>query len=199
MLKHTTYGAPARLSDLLLFEIYPDYSRDTLTIYAPSAALEPGCVLMDNGDGTLSPWAAAAEGSDPAAAGILLAHVDVSASNVQAPVLARGALVSGSALIWPADLADAKKAAAIATLKTLGIVVRTIPAYSGNTTSAGSAGDNGSSAVTSGGVSSGGSGGDSGTSSGNVSSGGTSSGGSGGDNGSGGGDVSSGGTSSGGN
>ena len=63
-----TYEAPELLGELLLFEISPDYCRDSLSIKAPSAALAMGTVLMVNADGTLSPWAAAAEPEDDAPA-----------------------------------------------------------------------------------------------------------------------------------
>ena len=113
-----TYEAPELLGELLLFEISPDYCRDSLSIKAPSAALAMGTVLMVNADGTLSPWAAAAEPeddapatADPAAAGVLLADVAVSSSNVEA-------------LKWPASLAEAKKKTALATLESLGVVAR---------------------------------------------------------------------------
>ena len=126
-----TYEAPELLGELLLFEISPDYCRDSLSIKAPSAALAMGTVLMVNADGTLSPWAAAAESeddapatADPAAAGVLLADVAVSSSNVEAPVLRRGAIVSAAALKWPASLAEAKKKTALATLESLGVVAR---------------------------------------------------------------------------
>lgn len=126
MLDVKTYEAPELLGELLLFEIAPDYCRDTLTIKAPSAALAMGTVLMANADGTLSPWAAAAEPEDdaPAAVGILLADVAVSSSNAEAPVLRRGAIVSASALKWPADTAEEKKKAALAALEVLGVIAR---------------------------------------------------------------------------
>ena len=131
MLDVKTYEAPELLGELLLFEIAPDYCRDTLTIKAPSAALAMGTVLMANADGTLSPWAAAAEpeddapaAADPTAVGVLLADVAVSSSNVEAPVLRRGAIVSASALKWPADTAEEKKKAALAALEVLGVIAR---------------------------------------------------------------------------
>lgn len=124
MLEVKTFDAPELLGELLLFELSPDYCRDTLTIKAPSAALAMGTVLTANDDGTLSAWAAASSGSDPAVVGVLLADVAVSSSNVAAPVLKRGAIVSAAALKWPASLAEDKKKTALATLEALGIVAR---------------------------------------------------------------------------
>lgn len=131
MLEVKTYDAPVLLGHLVLFEISPDYCRDTLTIKAPAADMPMGTVLMANADGTLSPWAAAAEPeddapetADPTAAGVLLADVAKSSSNVSVPVLRRGASVSEAALKWPASLDAGKKKAALATLEALGIVAR---------------------------------------------------------------------------
>ena len=124
-----TYDAPELLGDLLLFEISPEYCRDTLTIKAAETETPLGAVLMRNADGTLSLWTPAAEPeedrtADPAAAGVLLRAVPASASNTAAPVLKRGALVSAAALKWPAGTAEDKKGAALAALEALGIIAR---------------------------------------------------------------------------
>ena len=136
MLEVETYEAPELLGVLALFEISPDYCRETAAIKAASAEIPLGTVLMKNDDGTLSPWAPAAaaaaleEGeekaaatTDPAPAGILLRAVAASSVNIEAPVLKRGALVSASMLKWPVD-AEEKKPAALAALEALGIVAR---------------------------------------------------------------------------
>lgn len=126
-----TYDAPELLGELLLFEISPEYCRDALTIKAAETETPLGAVLMRNADGTLSLWTPAAEPEegktadpDPAAAGVLLRAVPASASNTAAPVLKRGALVSATALKWPAGTAEDKKGAALAALEALGIIAR---------------------------------------------------------------------------
>lgn len=136
MLDVKNYDAPELLGELVLFEISPDYCRETAAIKAASAEIPLGTVLMKNDDGTLSPWAAAAAAAalgeeeekaaaatDPAPVGILLRTVPASSANVEAPVLKRGALVSASMLKWPAG-AEEKKPAALAVLEALGIVAR---------------------------------------------------------------------------
>lgn len=129
MLEVKDYDAPELLGELLLFEISPEYCRDTLTIKAAETETPLGAVLMRNADGTLSLWTPAAEPeedrtADPAAAGVLLRAVPASASNTAAPVLKRGALVSAAALKWPAGTAEDKKGAALAALEALGIIAR---------------------------------------------------------------------------
>lgn len=129
MLEVKDYDAPELLGELLLFEISPEYCRDTLTIKAAETETPLGAVLMRNADGTLSLWTPAAEPeedktADPAAAGVLLRAVPASASNTAAPVLKRGALVSVAALKWPAGTAEDKKGAALAALEALGIIAR---------------------------------------------------------------------------
>ena len=130
-LEHKVYDAPELLGELLLFEIAPAYCRESGSLKAPSAALPMGTVLMQNADGTLGPWtpaAPAAEGQtaepDSGPVGVLLRDVQASSSNVEAPVLRRGALVSASLLNWPADTAEEQKKAALAALEDLGIVAR---------------------------------------------------------------------------
>ena len=62
MLDVKNYDAPELLGELVLFEISPDYCRETAAIKAASAEIPLGTVLMKNDDGTLSPWAPAAAG-----------------------------------------------------------------------------------------------------------------------------------------
>lgn len=114
-----TYEAPELLGELLLFEINADYSRDAVTLKGPVEALPMGTVLVKNADGTFLPWAT----TDTDAAGVLLADVAASSSNVDAPALRRGGIVSAAALKWP-DGAEEKKPAALAALEALGIVAR---------------------------------------------------------------------------
>jgi hypothetical protein len=66
---------------------------------------------------------AATDGSQTAAA-ILYAGVDASAADKPCVVTARSAEVNGNELIWPAGISAGNKAAAIASLKGLGILVR---------------------------------------------------------------------------
>lgn len=126
-----TYEAPELLGELLLFEISPDYCRESGTVQAAETETPLGAVLMKNADGTLSLWTPAAEPEegktadpDPAAAGVLLRAVPASETDTDAPVLKRGALVSASALKWPAGTTEDKKGVALAALETLGIVAR---------------------------------------------------------------------------
>lgn len=115
-----TYEAPALLGELLLYELNPEYCRDTVTIKAPETDLPMGTVMVRNGDGTYSPWADA----DTDAAGVLLCDVAATEADVTAPVVRRVATVSASALQWPDATADARKAACLAALETIGIIAR---------------------------------------------------------------------------
>lgn len=131
MLEVTTCDAPELLGELLLFEISPDYCRESGTIQAADTETPLGTVLMKNADGTLSPWVSAAEPAegrtadpDPTAVGVLLRAVPASETDMAAPVLRRGAIVSASALKWPADTTEDKKGVALAALEALGIVAR---------------------------------------------------------------------------
>jgi hypothetical protein len=65
----------------------------------------------------------AANGSQHAA-GILYGAVDASGGAASAVAIVRDAIVNGDLLVWPSDIEAGEKAAAIAELKALGILVR---------------------------------------------------------------------------
>jgi hypothetical protein len=58
------------------------------------------------------------------AAGIAYAAVDATSGDVVGAIIARDAEVNGSELTWPSTITDGEKAAAVAQLATLGIIVR---------------------------------------------------------------------------
>lgn len=119
-LEHQTYDAPDLLGELLLFEIAPAYSRESVTLKTPATALPMGTLIVKNADGTFQAWTP----TDADVAGILLRDVPAASSSADAPALRRGALVSASMLKWPADTADEKKKAALVALETIGIIAR---------------------------------------------------------------------------
>lgn len=119
-LEHKVYDAPELLGELLIFEIAPPYSRESVTVKTPATALPMGTLLVKNADGTFQAWTP----TDADVAGILLRDVSASSSSVNAPAVLRGALVSASMLKWPADTAEEKKKAALAALETIGIIAR---------------------------------------------------------------------------
>lgn len=109
------------LGDLLKYEAPNLYSRDQVTV-ASGQNLALGAVVgLNAATGKVKVLDPAATDGSQTAAGILLEPVDASASDRDDGILA---IVADSALVWPAGITNAEKAAAIAELKAIGILVR---------------------------------------------------------------------------
>lgn len=114
------------LGDLLKYEEdCLNYSREVATV-AAGQNLRLGAVV---GRDTLS---GKLKGLDPAASdgsqnpvGILLGNVDASLIDVDdALLLNRHAVVASNAVIWPVEISTGEKAAATASLASIGILIR---------------------------------------------------------------------------
>lgn len=113
------------LGDLLKFEAPNLYSRDQVTV-ASGRTLALGTVVATRtatGEVVqLDP--AAADGTD-LACGVLLGDINATASDrTDGLLVARHAIVAAHALVWPAGITPEHKAAAVAQLKHLGILIR---------------------------------------------------------------------------
>lgn len=113
------------LGDLLKYEAPNFYSRDRVTV-AAGQNLELGAVV-----GTVTATAklkrfdpSATDGSQ-VPAGVMLADCDASIiDRDDGLIVARHAIVADYALVWPGGITPAEKAAAVATLTSLGVLVR---------------------------------------------------------------------------
>lgn len=116
---------PRQLSEVLKFEVHQDYSRDTGTALA-GEAFELGQVIAEvTASGKLVVLDPAATDGSQTAVGVALQEVEAGTDDVEGVLYAaRGSLVSASGLRWPAGIAAAAQAAAVAALVALGIVVR---------------------------------------------------------------------------
>ena len=118
------------LGDVLKYEAPNFYSRDAVTILAGSGsdrALTIGAVLgAQTSDGKVVALAPAAVDGTQNAIGVLTADV-TAADGVDAKgvMIARHAIVSDAALVWPSGITTPQKTDAIAQLKAIGILVRT--------------------------------------------------------------------------
>jgi hypothetical protein len=110
------------LSDLLLAEVLPAWTRQSVTLTAQTAALPLGAVLSSGTNGAYAP---VAFGTGAAAASAVLLEA-APAGATQAVVAARGAVVNAAALVWPSGATDDNKAAGLAALTALGIVPRAV-------------------------------------------------------------------------
>lgn len=113
------------LGDLLKYEAPNLYSREAVTV-AAGQNLALGTVLGEKtADGKFHALDPAATDGTEVAAAVLAVDTDATLiDRDDAVVVARHAIVARGALIWPAGITAAQKAAAEAQLAALGILVR---------------------------------------------------------------------------
>ncbi|MBE7527457.1 MAG: head decoration protein [Thermomonas sp.] len=120
-----TVSQPKNLGDLLKYEAPNLYSRETDTV-AAGQKLVLGTVLgRDTTSTKLKAFDPDATDGSEIAIGILASDVDATLiDRDDALVIARHAIVARGALVWPTGITTAQKAAAIAQLTFLGVLVR---------------------------------------------------------------------------
>lgn len=113
------------LGDLLKYEAPNLYSRDRATV-ASAQNLTLGTIVgRDAATSQLKALDPAASDGSEVAAGVLANDVDATLiERDDAILIARHAIVSHHALQWPVGITTPQKAAAIAQLQALGILVR---------------------------------------------------------------------------
>ncbi len=136
-LKHYEAQAPRNLSDILLFEIDPRYSREHGEFASTSEKVPMGAVLCRNDKGEyipfgleLSPAVEAAEGveakvavtADQPCAILISREIEPSEETQDCAVIRRGACVSAANLSWLPSVSDEQKKTALDVLASLGIV-----------------------------------------------------------------------------
>jgi hypothetical protein len=113
------------LGDLLKYEAPNLYSRDQLTVAAGQNLVLGAVVGIDALTEKVKALDPAATDGTEVAAGVLTAAVD--ATLIDRPdgvAITRHAVVADHALTWPVGITAPQKAAAIAQLKALGVLVR---------------------------------------------------------------------------
>ena len=113
------------LGDLLKFEAPNLYSRERTTV-AAGQNLELGAVVGTiKATGKTTRFDPAATDGSEVASGVLLEACDASLiDRDDALVVLRHAIVDDSTLVWPAGMDAAGKAAAVTSLKSLGVLIR---------------------------------------------------------------------------
>ncbi|MFN4342881.1 MAG: head decoration protein [Azonexus sp.] len=116
---------PRNLGDLLKYEAPNLYSREQATV-AAAQNLPLGTVVgFDAATAKLKALDPIATDGTEVAAGVLGNDVDATLIDREDAILiARHAIVARNALVWPAGITAAQKAAAIAQLEARGILVR---------------------------------------------------------------------------
>ena len=114
----------AGLTDLLLYEVDPAWSRTTVVLGA-GPALALGTVLAKNAAGEFNPVNFAGSGGAQTAVAVLCEAVPVRAAVGKGTALRNGCVLDEPTLVWPAGATDVQKAGALASLGALGIYTRT--------------------------------------------------------------------------
>ena len=121
----TVFTEAMNLGDLLKFEAPNLYSRDRVTV-AAGQNLPLGTVVgLVTATSKLKQIDPSTTDGSQYAAGVLMQAVDATLIDREdGLMLARHAIVADHALAWPAAITAAEKLAAIAQLKSIGILVR---------------------------------------------------------------------------
>lgn len=117
-----TYSPKKALGDLLLVEVAPGWTKQkALLLAGTDYALGTVLSKVAGKHRALDP--AGVDGSEVAVA-VLGEQVDAVAADAPGVVIARGAVVEASELVWPAGITDLQKSTALEALDALGIVAR---------------------------------------------------------------------------
>jgi len=117
-----TFNHPKDLGDLLLVQVSPGWTKDRITLLGgTNYALGQVLANVAGKYQALDP-----AGADPAnkAVAVLAEHIDATAGDTPAVVIARGAVLARPELVWPPDITEPQKAAALDDLNAQGIVAR---------------------------------------------------------------------------
>lgn len=121
----TVFTESMNLGDLLKYEAPNLYSRDRVTV-AAGQNLPLGAVIgMVTATGKVKQIDPSATDGTQVAAGVLMQACDAAlAERTDGLIVARHAIVADHALQWPTGITTGEQQAAIAQLKSLGILVR---------------------------------------------------------------------------
>ena len=125
MLASFSMARPRQMSDVLKTEVHVELSRKSGVALA-ATALVLGMVLGKlTVGGQLVPFNPAGNDGSEDIEGVALMDVEAGAADVPDVLYARRmAVLSASGLVWPAGISPADKAAALAALDALALVVR---------------------------------------------------------------------------
>jgi hypothetical protein len=121
----TVFAESMNLGDLLKYEAPNLYSRDRVTVAADQNLPLGAVVGMVTATGKVKQIDPSATDGTQVAAGVLMQACDAAlAERTDGLIVARHAIVSDHALQWPTGITTGEQQAAIAQLKSLGVLVR---------------------------------------------------------------------------
>ncbi|WP_265042087.1 head decoration protein [Wolbachia endosymbiont (group B) of Melanostoma mellinum] len=110
------------LGDLLKYEASSLYSRDQITV-AKGQNLKLGTVVGRDKDNMIRIINPTATDGTQTAIGVISSDVNAK-ENAKGVIIARGAMLADHAVVWPANITEEQKNAAIKQLETRGIIIR---------------------------------------------------------------------------
>ncbi|BET32602.1 MULTISPECIES: head decoration protein [Wolbachia] len=110
------------LGDLLKYEASSLYSRDQITV-AKGENLKLGTVVSRDKDNMIRIINPTATDGTQTAIGVIASDVNAK-ENSKGVIVTRGAMLADHAVVWPANITEEQKAAAIKQLEAQGIIIR---------------------------------------------------------------------------
>ncbi|MFT4314300.1 MAG: head decoration protein [Wolbachia pipientis] len=112
------------LGDLLKYEASSLYSREQITV-AKGQNIKLGAVVAKKTeDGFIRVLNPTATDGTQTAIGVILNDVNSKDSDIKAVIITRIALLADNAVVWPENITEEQKIAAIKQLETRGIIIR---------------------------------------------------------------------------
>ncbi|WP_447933101.1 head decoration protein [Wolbachia endosymbiont of Dactylopius coccus] len=112
------------LGDILKYEASSLYSREQITV-AKGQNIKLGAVVAKKTeDGFIRVLNPTATDGTQTAIGVILNDVNSKDSDIKAVIITRIALLADNAVVWPANITEEQKIAAIKQLETRGIIIR---------------------------------------------------------------------------
>jgi hypothetical protein len=112
------------LGDWLKHEEDNLYSREKVTVVSGQNLVTGTVIGIITASGKVTQLGPAAADGSQNAAGVVLLDVDASGDDEPGVIIARHAICADKGLVWPDGITAPQKTAAIAALKSLGILVR---------------------------------------------------------------------------
>ncbi|WP_254230070.1 head decoration protein [Wolbachia pipientis] len=107
------------MGDLLKYEASSLYSRDQITV-AKGQNLKLGTVVGCDKDNMIKIINPTATDGTQTAIGVIISDVNAN----KGVIIARGAMLADHAVVWPANITEEQKVAAIKQLEARGIIIR---------------------------------------------------------------------------
>ncbi|WP_265045273.1 MULTISPECIES: head decoration protein [unclassified Wolbachia] len=110
------------LGDLLKYEVYRDYTREEITV-VKGQNLKLGTVVGYDKDNMIKIINPTATDGTQTAIGVITSDVNAT-ETTKAVIITRIAMLADHAVVWPANITEEQKAAAIKQLEARGVIIR---------------------------------------------------------------------------